>query len=153
MAENLRYARLELEDGRRVFVEVVGDEALVLTEAPWLRRTPTGERVSFLGGWARGEPHASKPKLLAPVVPSKILCVGRNYRAHAKELGNEVPVEPMIFYKPPSAILDPDGAITLPPTSISSRVEHEAELGVVIGRRGNVSVKSEPKFGTSLVNE
>jgi 2-keto-4-pentenoate hydratase/2-oxohepta-3-ene-1,7-dioic acid hydratase in catechol pathway len=70
-----------------------------------------------------------------PVVPSKIVCVGRNYQAHAKELGNEVPAEPLLFFKPPSSLLDPGGTIELPPPSISPRIEHEAELAVVIGRR------------------
>src|ERR1700674_791909 len=65
--------------------------------------------------------------------PGKIVCVGRNYAAHAKELGNEVPKEPLLFLKPPSAIIGPGEAIVLPPDS--ARVEHEAELGVVIGRR------------------
>src|SRR6266581_5386068 len=71
--------------------------------------------------------------LLPPVRPSKIVCVGRNYREHAAELGHDVPTEPLIFLKPPSAILDPGQRIIRP--SISSRVDHEAELGVVIGKR------------------
>lgn len=64
--------------------------------------------------------------------PSKIVCVGRNYVAHAKELGNEVPERPMLFFKPPSALIASDEAIVLPPAS--SRVEYEGEIGVVIGR-------------------
>lgn len=71
--------------------------------------------------------------LLAPVVPSKIVCVGRNYAAHAKELGNEVPTEPLLFLKPPSSIIADGDKIILPPES--ERVEHEGELAVVIGRR------------------
>jgi 2-keto-4-pentenoate hydratase/2-oxohepta-3-ene-1,7-dioic acid hydratase in catechol pathway len=70
--------------------------------------------------------------LLPPVRPSKIVCVGRNYREHARELGNEVPADPLIFLKPPSSILASGGAILLP--RASGRVDHEAELGVVIGR-------------------
>jgi 2-keto-4-pentenoate hydratase/2-oxohepta-3-ene-1,7-dioic acid hydratase in catechol pathway len=70
--------------------------------------------------------------LLAPVTPTKIVCVGRNYREHASELGNEVPAEPLIFLKPPSALLSPGGEIQLPPQS--TRVDYEGELGVVIGR-------------------
>jgi 2-keto-4-pentenoate hydratase/2-oxohepta-3-ene-1,7-dioic acid hydratase in catechol pathway len=65
--------------------------------------------------------------------PTKIVCVGRNYAAHARELGNEVPTEPLIFLKPPSAIIRDGNAILLPPES--RRVEHEAEIGVVIGKR------------------
>jgi 2-keto-4-pentenoate hydratase/2-oxohepta-3-ene-1,7-dioic acid hydratase in catechol pathway len=71
--------------------------------------------------------------LLAPVQPSKIVCVGRNYREHAAELGNEVPAEPLIFLKPPSSVIGPGESIVRP--KISARVDHEAELGVVIGKR------------------
>ncbi len=67
------------------------------------------------------------------ITPSKIVCVGRNYVAHAKELGNEVPERPMLFLKPPSAIIASGEAIVLP--RASSRVEYEGEIGVVIGTR------------------
>ncbi|MDQ3282346.1 MAG: fumarylacetoacetate hydrolase family protein, partial [Acidobacteriota bacterium] len=70
--------------------------------------------------------------LLPPVVPSKIVCVGRNYADHAKELGNEAPTEPILFLKPPSALLAPEGTIVRPPQS--QLVHHEAELAIVIGR-------------------
>jgi 2-keto-4-pentenoate hydratase/2-oxohepta-3-ene-1,7-dioic acid hydratase in catechol pathway len=75
---------------------------------------------------------ARECRRLAPIEPSKIICVGRNYAAHATELGNEVPREPLIFLKPPSAIIGPEEPIVLP--RFSNRVEHEGELGVVIGR-------------------
>ena len=65
--------------------------------------------------------------------PSKIVCVGRNYADHAKELGNEVPKAPLIFLKPPSSLIGNGEPIVLPPAS--ARVEFEAEIGVVIGRR------------------
>jgi 2-keto-4-pentenoate hydratase/2-oxohepta-3-ene-1,7-dioic acid hydratase in catechol pathway len=71
--------------------------------------------------------------LLPPVTPSKIICVGRNYRDHVKELGNEMPVEPLLFFKPPSSLLAPGGAVQLP--AASSRVDFEGELALVIGRR------------------
>ena len=64
--------------------------------------------------------------------PGKIVCVGRNYREHAKELGNEVPKEPLIFLKPPSSVVWAGEAIRLP--AASSRVEYEGEIGVVIGK-------------------
>src|SRR6184192_3592870 len=64
--------------------------------------------------------------------PGKIVCVGRNYREHAKELGNEVPMEPLIFLKPPSSVVWEGEAIVLP--KASSRVEHEGEIGVVVGK-------------------
>jgi 2-keto-4-pentenoate hydratase/2-oxohepta-3-ene-1,7-dioic acid hydratase in catechol pathway len=70
--------------------------------------------------------------LLAAVRPSKIVCVGRNYREHAAELGNEVPSEPLIFLKPPSSLLASGQNIRRP--KLSERVDHEGELGVVIGR-------------------
>lgn len=71
--------------------------------------------------------------LLAPVAPSKIICVGRNYRDHAKELGNEVPKEPLLFFKPPSSLLEPGGVIRMP--QVSERVDYEGELAVIIGKR------------------
>jgi 2-keto-4-pentenoate hydratase/2-oxohepta-3-ene-1,7-dioic acid hydratase in catechol pathway len=70
---------------------------------------------------------------MSETVPTKIVCVGRNYAAHAKELGNEVPDRPLLFLKPPSSVIGDGEPIELPPDS--SRVEHEAEIGVVIGRR------------------
>lgn len=70
--------------------------------------------------------------LLAPVNPSAIVCVGRNYREHADELGHEIPVEPLIFLKPTSALLDPGKSIVRP--SISARTDYEGELGVVIAK-------------------
>ena len=71
-------------------------------------------------------------RLLPPITPSKIVCVGRNYREHAEELGNPMPAEPLLFMKAPSAMIGDGEAIGLP--SISQRVEHEGELAVVIGR-------------------
>jgi 2-keto-4-pentenoate hydratase/2-oxohepta-3-ene-1,7-dioic acid hydratase in catechol pathway len=72
-------------------------------------------------------------ELLAPVTPSKIICVGRNYRDHIKELGHEFPSEPLLFLKPPSALLKPGGVVRMPRTS--TRVDYEGELTLVIGRR------------------
>ncbi|HEX8710138.1 MAG TPA: fumarylacetoacetate hydrolase family protein [Pyrinomonadaceae bacterium] len=74
----------------------------------------------------------SEVRLLAPVTPSKVVCVGRNYLEHAAELGNALPTEPLLFLKAPSAIIGPDETIRLPASSV--QVEHEGELGVVIGR-------------------
>jgi 2-keto-4-pentenoate hydratase/2-oxohepta-3-ene-1,7-dioic acid hydratase in catechol pathway len=73
-------------------------------------------------------------RLLAPVQPSKILCIGRNYVAHAKEHNAEVPEMPLLFLKPPSSVIGPGDTIILPPQS--QQVEHEAELVVVFGKRG-----------------
>lgn len=73
-------------------------------------------------------------QLVSPVSPGKIICVGRNYIAHAAEHGAEVPALPLLFLKPPSAVIGPEDPIILPPQS--SQVEHEAELAVVIKERG-----------------
>jgi 2-keto-4-pentenoate hydratase/2-oxohepta-3-ene-1,7-dioic acid hydratase in catechol pathway len=70
---------------------------------------------------------------MKPITPSKIVCVGRNYAAHARELGNDVPTKPLLFLKPPSALVNNGDAIVLP--ADSTRVEHEGEIGVVIGGR------------------
>jgi 2-keto-4-pentenoate hydratase/2-oxohepta-3-ene-1,7-dioic acid hydratase in catechol pathway len=94
-------------------------------------------------------------RLAAPVLPSKIVCVGRNYAAHAAEFGHEMPKEPMIFLKPPSSIIGPGESIVLP--KYSQRVEHEAELGVVIGKTC-VHLKDDEDplsciFGYTCVND
>jgi len=103
-----------------------GDAVAEIGAAPWAaaRRDKTGKSFEL-----------ANVKLLAPVVPSKIVCVGRNYAAHAAELGNDVPKEPLIFLKPPSSIIGPGDAIVLP--KYSNRVEHEGELGLVVGRRAS----------------
>ena len=73
----------------------------------------------------------SAAQLLAPVTPSKIVCVGRNYRDHVKELGHELPVEPLLFLKAPSALFAPGGVVLMP--AASARVDFEGELALVIG--------------------
>jgi 2-keto-4-pentenoate hydratase/2-oxohepta-3-ene-1,7-dioic acid hydratase in catechol pathway len=76
----------------------------------------------------------SAARLLSPTQPSKIVCVGRNYREHAKELNHDIPTSPLIFLKPPSAVIA-NGEEIRRPQAVSQRVDHEGELGVVIGRR------------------
>lgn len=97
----------------------------------------------------------SEVKLLAPITPSKIVCVGRNYTEHAAELGNPMPTEPLLFLKAPSAIIASDDTIRLPPES--AQVEHEGELGVVIGRTASrLSDKHDPLsyvLGYTCVND
>lgn len=94
-------------------------------------------------------------RLLAPVEPSKIVCVGRNYREHAAELGNKMPDEPLLFLKAPSAIVGTEERIELP--SQSQQVEHEGELGVVMGKRArNIPEDEDPLsyvFGYTCVND
>jgi 2-keto-4-pentenoate hydratase/2-oxohepta-3-ene-1,7-dioic acid hydratase in catechol pathway len=91
---------------------------------------------SIFGEYQRQEVEIplAEVRLLPPVLPGKILCIGRNYVAHAKEQDTEVPEVPLIFLKPPSSLIGPGDTIYLPPQS--KQVEHEAELVVVIGRRG-----------------
>lgn len=84
--------------------------------------------------WRLGRKLELEPKgLLAPVVPSKIVGIGRNYVQHAKELGNPVPDEPLLFLKAPSSLVGPGAAVVLPPES--ERVEFEGEIAVVVRRR------------------
>jgi len=93
-------------------------------------------------------------RLLPPCSPSKIVCVGRNYAEHAKELGNEVPQEPLIFLKPPSSLIASGDAIVYP--RLSQRVDFEGELGVVIGQRArNVTSANAPShiLGYTCVND
>ena len=85
--------------------------------------------------WSRGAVlgSAASMPLLPPATPTKVVCVGRNYVAHAAEHGVEVPTEPLLFLKPPSSVIGAESPIVLP--SLSQRVEHEGELAVVIGKR------------------
>lgn len=122
-----------------------------LAEAPYL-----GWPGNKAAAWqVEDEPPAlGEVRLLAPVQPSKLVCVGRNYAAHAAELGNETPEEPLIFLKPPSCIIGPGEPIVLP--VISERVDHEGELAVVIGRRCRNLRADEAKgviFGYTLAND
>jgi 2-keto-4-pentenoate hydratase/2-oxohepta-3-ene-1,7-dioic acid hydratase in catechol pathway len=89
-------------------------------------------RYLHAGRLAEGPDVPSGATLLPPVLPSKIVCVGRNYADHAKELGNEAPAEPLLFFKPPSSLLAPEGTIVRP--ELSQRVDFEGELAIVIGR-------------------
>jgi 2-keto-4-pentenoate hydratase/2-oxohepta-3-ene-1,7-dioic acid hydratase in catechol pathway len=124
----MKYCRFETEHGPR-YGRVEAEQI--------------AELISFQGEHvrvpARGEAFTPKPlsgvKLLAPVEPSKIVCVGRNYREHASELGNEVPKEPLIFFKPPSSVIAPGQPIQIPPAELTQRVDFEGELGVIIGKR------------------
>jgi 2-keto-4-pentenoate hydratase/2-oxohepta-3-ene-1,7-dioic acid hydratase in catechol pathway len=95
-----------------------------------------------------------KVRLLPPVLPSKIVCVGRNYAAHAREHGADVPEIPLLFLKPPSSLLGHGGTILLPPQS--QQVEHEAELAIVIGKRGRWIHPQEALqyvFGYTIAND
>jgi 2-keto-4-pentenoate hydratase/2-oxohepta-3-ene-1,7-dioic acid hydratase in catechol pathway len=94
-------------------------------------------------------------RLLSPILPSKVVCVGRNYVEHAAEHGAEVPKEPLLFLKPSTSVIGPRDAIRLPPQS--QRVEHEAELAVVIGppgaRRADRAAAAQAVFGYACAND
>ncbi len=100
---------------------IQGDQVLEIQE-PFGRREPAGRTRAL-----------TEVKLLPPCVPSKVVCVGRNYVEHAAEMGNPVPKEPLIFLKAPSSIIGPDEPTVLP--KISKRVDHEGELAIVMGTR------------------
>ena len=116
---------------------------------------PTEYNLENVGTSNEGSLALAEVKLLAPVMPSKIVCVGRNYREHAAELGNKMPDEPLLFLKAPSSLLATDEQIELP--AASQQVEHEGELGVVIGRIARkLSSSDDPLsyvFGYTCVND
>jgi 2-keto-4-pentenoate hydratase/2-oxohepta-3-ene-1,7-dioic acid hydratase in catechol pathway len=123
------------------------DRGLTVAEIeghPFGQITFTGER------WALAD-----VRLLSPILPSKVVCVGRNYADHAKEMGNEVPAEPLLFLKPSTSIIGHHDAIKLPPQS--HKVEHEAELAVIIGapgaRRVDRATAAKAIFGYSCAND
>lgn len=118
----MRIARFTTGDDPRYAV-VDGDDLVVLSGDPlYTPLNPTGQRVPL-----------ESARLLAPIIPrSKIVGIGRNYAAHAAELGNEVPERPIVFLKPNTSVIGPDDPIVLP--SYSRDVHHEAELAVVISR-------------------
>jgi 2-keto-4-pentenoate hydratase/2-oxohepta-3-ene-1,7-dioic acid hydratase in catechol pathway len=94
------------------------------------------------GSWQLGgAPAASSP--LAPVVPGKIVGIGRNYKEHVRELSNPMPAEPVIFLKAPSSLIGPGEAVVLPPES--ERVEHEGEIAVVVGARLKRATEAEAR--------
>jgi 2-keto-4-pentenoate hydratase/2-oxohepta-3-ene-1,7-dioic acid hydratase in catechol pathway len=121
----MRVVRFE-QQGKASYGLVEGEVIVPLAAAPW----ETGGKPEPAGAPVERR----SASLLVPAEPSKILCIGRNYRAHAAELGNEVPEKPLVFLKPSSSLLPHKGTVLLPPES--SRVDYEGELTVVIGLRG-----------------
>lgn len=125
----MRYCRFQAKAGPH-YGEIVDRDG-----EPWIERLlpPFEEDPRALAPTDDFQPmRMSVATLLAPVVPRKIVCVGRNYREHAAELGNEVPKEPLLFLKAPSAVIGPEMAIRIPKQS--KRVDFEGELAVVIGK-------------------
>jgi 2-keto-4-pentenoate hydratase/2-oxohepta-3-ene-1,7-dioic acid hydratase in catechol pathway len=122
---------------------VEGQAVRALTAEPWAGGLPEGKPIGL-----------SEVVLLAPVRPSKVVCIGRNYLAHARELGNEVPAQPLIFLKPSTAVVGPQEAIVCPPQS--KDVQHEAELGVVLGQaltRASAAEAKQAVFGWTCLND
>ncbi len=117
----VRIARVALPDDEITYAVIDGEAVAPITAHPFAPLEPTGT-IYPLGD----------VRLLAPLIPSKIIAVARNYVAHAQELGNTVPDEPMVFLKPNTSVIGPNSPIVLPWQS--EDVEHEAELAVVIGR-------------------
>jgi 2-keto-4-pentenoate hydratase/2-oxohepta-3-ene-1,7-dioic acid hydratase in catechol pathway len=117
----MRIVRVQTESGSAWGV-VEGEDVLGLPDGPF---------GSMEAGASLGR--LDELPLLAPAAPSKIVCIGRNYAAHAAEHGADIPSEPLLFLKPPSSIIAPSAEIVLP--ELSSRVEHECELALIIGRR------------------
>lgn len=122
----MQIARVRPPDADASYAILKEDEARLLDGAPWLGGRPTG-RV-----YARDE-----VVFAAPVKPSKVVGVGRNYRDHVIEMGYELPTQPTVFLKPPTTIVAPGGVVVLPPQDVSDEVEHEAELVVVMGREAS----------------
>ncbi len=120
----MRLGRVASPDGV-AFVSIEGDGgdavAKEIAEHPFGTPTFTGR------SWPLAD-----IRLLAPILASKVICIGKNYAAHAAEMGGEAPVDPVIFIKPNTSIIGPNASIILPPSS--SQVDYEGELAVVIGR-------------------
>jgi 2-keto-4-pentenoate hydratase/2-oxohepta-3-ene-1,7-dioic acid hydratase in catechol pathway len=140
----MRIARYEYEGRARYgLVDPEGGKVREIAGDPFVRVETTGDARRL-----------EEVRLLAPVVPGKIVAVGLNYKDHARELGMEIPEEPMLFLKAPSALIGPGGEIVYPPQS--QRVDYEAELAVVIGRVAkNVKEKDAAAYilGYTCIND
>jgi 2-keto-4-pentenoate hydratase/2-oxohepta-3-ene-1,7-dioic acid hydratase in catechol pathway len=133
-----------LVDGGPVYGVIEGEEVAVIEPHPFAPYRPTGRRMPIEG-----------LRLLAPVIPSKIVAVGRNYADHAAELGNDVPEEPLLFLKPSTAVIGPGDPIRLP-TDLSDEVSYEGEIAVVIGAlisRVTPEVAAKSVLGITCAND
>ena len=131
----MRYCRFQTSEGPQ-YGEVIerGGELRIERLLPPFEEDPWTENLTARPATRKFEPFLlSTAQLLAPVVPRKLVCIGRSYREHAAELGNEVPKEPLLFLKAPTAVIAAGDAIRIP--VLSQRVDFEGELAVVIGRR------------------
>lgn len=117
----MRIARFSTDDGMS-FGVIEDDTVAAISAHPFGDPVFTGERFAL-----------ADVRLLAPILPSKVVAIGKNYAAHAQEMGGEAPAEPLIFGKPSTSVIGPAEAIAYP-QKLSSRVDYEGELAVVIGR-------------------
>lgn len=133
-----------LVDGEPAYGVLEGEEVAVIEPHPFAAYRPTGQRLPVEG-----------LRLLAPIIPSKIVAVGRNYAEHAAELGNAVPSEPLLFLKPSTAVLGPGDPIRLP-TDLSGEISYEGEIAVVIGAlisRVGPAVAEKAILGVTCAND
>jgi 2-keto-4-pentenoate hydratase/2-oxohepta-3-ene-1,7-dioic acid hydratase in catechol pathway len=142
----VRIARIAHPDGV-AFVVVEGERddrvAVEIAEHPFGQPTFTGRR------WPLAD-----ARLLAPILPTKVVCVGKNYADHAREMGGEAPADPVIFLKPNTSVIGPGAAIKLPPDS--SRVDFEGELAAVVGmpcRDVSASRAKDVILGYTIAND
>ncbi|MCL5046384.1 MAG: fumarylacetoacetate hydrolase family protein [Actinobacteria bacterium] len=138
----MKIARIE-RNGSAVWGVVEGENLRLLADAPFEGLKYTGEGVPLRGA-----------RLLAPAAPSKVVCIGLNYRDHAAEMKEELPKEPLIFLKPPTAVIPPGEQIVYPPSS--KRVDYESELAVVIGRKCKNVAPAQAReyvFGYTCAND
>lgn len=139
----MRIVRFSHSAGPRYGI-IDGTDVAVIDPHPFTTYRPTGERLPI-----------ESLQLLAPVIPSKIVCVGRNYADHARELGNDVPADTLYFLKPSSAVVGPGEPIRLP-TDLASDFSYEAELAVVIGalvQRATPEQAMAAVFGYTAAND
>jgi 2-keto-4-pentenoate hydratase/2-oxohepta-3-ene-1,7-dioic acid hydratase in catechol pathway len=139
----MRYCRVATPEGPR-WAREDGDELQLLGAPPYAGGIDAGGRVA-----------RASARLLAPAEPSKIVAIGLNYKDHAKERGKPVPKEPLIFMKPATTVIGPGDTIQRP--AWAGRVDHEAELGVVIGKRARDVASPEAArahvFGALCLND
>lgn len=139
----MRVVRVSIPDVGPVYGVLEGTQVSLLKGLPWAEHEFIGVSLDL-----------DEVKLLAPVIPSKIVCVGKNYADHAAEMGGEVPAEPVIFLKPSTSIIGDEDAIVLP--SQSTNVHHEAELAIIIShvcRDVDPARADEVIFGYTCAND
>ena len=135
----MRYCRFQTQEGPQYGELQSQNGKDVITQ---LLTAPPEDKACVVSSQTINPVAMEDVKLLAPALPSKIVCVGRNYRDHARELGNEIPQDILIFLKPPSAVIGPGDPVVIP--AISKRVDFEGELGIVIGKQcRNLAEKEE----------